>query len=110
MMKPTGVSGRGNKLPPEAAAKVLAGLPFHVAVHVLDEPEMEVEYEILTLLPPATAAQFVKDLRFRPRQRRPRGPALIGARDPTYGSTQLGWCLHGAQHCGNPNAGPPLRA
>lgn len=31
-----------------------------------------------------------------------RGRALVGVRDATYGSTPLGWCVHGAQHCASP--------
>jgi len=34
----------------------------------------------------------------------PRGRALIAARDAAHGSTPLGWCRHGSQHCGNPRA------
>jgi ankyrin repeat protein len=30
--------------------------------------------------------------------------ALIEQPDPTFGSTPLGWCCHGAAHCGNPAA------
>jgi ankyrin repeat protein len=40
----------------------------------------------------------------------PRGRALVEARDPTFGSTPLGWCCHGAQHCGNPAADYPAVA
>jgi hypothetical protein len=32
----------------------------------------------------------------------PRGRALVNVRDATYGSTPLGWCIHGAQHCASP--------
>jgi len=32
------------------------------------------------------------------------GRALVEARDPTYGSTPLGWCCHGSLHCGRPGA------
>jgi hypothetical protein len=35
--------------------------------------------------------------------RDPRGRGLIAARDATHGSTPLGWCRHGSQHCGNPH-------
>jgi len=36
--------------------------------------------------------------------RDPRGRALVATRDTSYGATPLGWCCHGAQHCGNPSA------
>lgn len=36
--------------------------------------------------------------------RHPRGRALVPVRDGTYGATPLGWCLHGAQHCGRAGA------
>jgi ankyrin repeat protein len=36
--------------------------------------------------------------------RHPRGRALVAHPDATYGATPLGWCCHGAQHCGNPAA------
>lgn len=36
--------------------------------------------------------------------RRPRGRALVAARDANYGATPLGWCIHGAMHCGSPRA------
>ncbi|MBB4634851.1 ankyrin repeat domain-containing protein [Longimicrobium terrae] len=34
--------------------------------------------------------------------RDPRGRALIAARDPSHGSTPLGWCVHGAMNSGHP--------
>lgn len=49
-----------NDLPRAAAAKVVANLPFHVAVQALDEPEMECEDEILALVPEATATELVE--------------------------------------------------
>jgi len=33
-----------------------------------------------------------------------RGGGLVNDRDPNYGATPLGWCCHGAMHCGNPAA------
>ncbi|HEX6132361.1 MAG TPA: ankyrin repeat domain-containing protein [Longimicrobiales bacterium] len=36
--------------------------------------------------------------------RHPAAPHLVDARDPKYGTTALGWCCHGAQHCGDPRA------
>jgi ankyrin repeat protein len=40
----------------------------------------------------------------------PRGRGLVAARDPSYGATPLGWCCHGAQHCGRATADYPLVA
>ncbi|HEU0053923.1 MAG TPA: ankyrin repeat domain-containing protein, partial [Longimicrobium sp.] len=40
----------------------------------------------------------------------PRGRALLETRDPTFNSTPLGWCCHGAEHCGNPTADHPAVA
>ena len=34
--------------------------------------------------------------------RHPAVRALLEARDPTHGSTALGWCFHGARHRRNP--------
>lgn len=36
--------------------------------------------------------------------------ALINQRDPTHGGTPLGWCCHGAEHCGDPHAHHPTVA
>jgi hypothetical protein len=38
------------------------------------------------------------------------GRALVNARDETYGATPLGWCLHGAEHCGAGGADYPTVA
>jgi hypothetical protein len=38
------------------------------------------------------------------------GRALVNARDETYGATPLGWCLHGAEHCGAEGADYPTVA
>jgi ankyrin repeat protein len=37
----------------------------------------------------------------------PAGRALVEVRDASYAATPLGWCCHGAQHCGNPAADHP---
>ncbi|HEX2206948.1 MAG TPA: ankyrin repeat domain-containing protein [Longimicrobium sp.] len=42
--------------------------------------------------------------------RHPRGRALVGVRDARYGATPLGWCCHGAAHCGHPAAVHPVVA
>lgn len=36
--------------------------------------------------------------------RHERGRRLVDDRDPHYDGTPLGWCRHGALHCGNPSA------
>ena len=36
--------------------------------------------------------------------RHERGGRLVDDRDPHYGATPLGWCCHGAMHCGGPRA------
>ena len=36
--------------------------------------------------------------------------ALVNDRDPTFQATPLGWCCHGAVHCGNPKADFPTVA
>lgn len=49
-----------NGLPPSAAARILAVLPFDLAVQVLDEPELEHETEIFQRLPVQTAVPLVE--------------------------------------------------
>jgi hypothetical protein len=39
--------------------------------------------------------------------RHARGRDLIEQRDATHGGTPLGWCCHGASHCGNPRGNYP---
>jgi ankyrin repeat protein len=39
-----------------------------------------------------------------------RARALIEQRDPSHGSTPLGWCCHGARHCANPHGDYPAVA
>lgn len=38
------------------------------------------------------------------------GRALVNRRDAVHGSTPLGWCCHGAVHCGNPQGDYPAVA
>jgi magnesium transporter len=49
-----------NSLPRDAAARVVATLPYDLAVQVLDQPEMECEDEILARMPPDTAAHLIE--------------------------------------------------
>ena len=42
--------------------------------------------------------------------RRERGARLVNDRDPHHRGTPLGWCCHGAVHCGNPEADHPAVA
>ena len=47
-------------LPPAGAAKVLAVLPFDLAVQVFDEPELERRYEIMKTMDPDAAVALVE--------------------------------------------------
>jgi magnesium transporter len=49
-----------NDLPPEAAAKVVSALPFHTAVEVFDQPELEGRDEIVERLSDEIAAPLVQ--------------------------------------------------
>lgn len=46
-MRSADVAERLSELPPEAAARIVAALPFHLAVQVLDEPELERRHIII---------------------------------------------------------------
>ncbi len=48
---PADIAEALNDLPTDAAAKVLAALPFQVAVQVLDESMLEVRGELIEKLP-----------------------------------------------------------
>ncbi|HEX6535288.1 MAG TPA: magnesium transporter [Gemmatimonadaceae bacterium] len=48
-----------NRLQPDAAARVMAALPFDLAVKVFDEPELERRHEIFHRLDTATAAPII---------------------------------------------------
>lgn len=39
--------------------------------------------------------------------RYPSARALVNASEPTHGATPLGWCCHGARHCGDPKGDYP---
>jgi magnesium transporter len=47
-------------LPPAGAAKVMAVLPFDLAVQVFDEPELERRYEIIRAMEPGAAAALIE--------------------------------------------------
>ncbi|HEX6308752.1 MAG TPA: hypothetical protein VFZ69_11220, partial [Longimicrobiales bacterium] len=42
--------------------------------------------------------------------RHPHAARLIEVRDATHGATPLGWCCHGAEHCGRAHADHPAVA
>jgi magnesium transporter len=48
-----------NSLAPEAAARVVAVLPFDLAVQVLDEPELEHRVELVQAMSPSTAGPLI---------------------------------------------------
>lgn len=48
-----------NALTPEAAARVLAALPFDLAVQVLDEPGLEHRVTLIEAMSPATAGPLI---------------------------------------------------
>src|SRR5690606_39257990 len=49
-----------NELPPAAAAKVVAGMPFDLAVQLFDEPELERRHEIFAHLDEAIASPLLE--------------------------------------------------
>ena len=48
------------ELPPSGASKVLAALPFDLAVQVFDEPELERRYEIMEAMDPVAACPLIE--------------------------------------------------
>ena len=48
---PADIADALSDLPPDAAAKVVAALPFHLAVQVFDEPSLEAREELIERLP-----------------------------------------------------------
>lgn len=50
-MQPADIAEALSQLPPEGAAQVVRALPFHLAVQVFDEPELEDRASIVTHLP-----------------------------------------------------------
>jgi magnesium transporter len=51
-----------NALSPEAAARVLAALPFDLAVEVLDDPELEHRVELIEALSPHVAGPLINGM------------------------------------------------
>ena len=54
-LRPADVAEALNQLPVEAAARVVAALPFNLAVQLLDEPELDRRAEIFERLDEQTA-------------------------------------------------------
>ncbi|MGH7703583.1 MAG: magnesium transporter [Gemmatimonadales bacterium] len=57
---PADIAEALNDLPPDAAARVAAALPFHLAVQVFDEPELERRGEIVERLKDAVAVPLIE--------------------------------------------------
>ncbi|MEP6590301.1 MAG: magnesium transporter [Gemmatimonadota bacterium] len=61
-LRPVDIAEAVNDLPLEAAVRVVAALPFHRAVQVLDEPELERRGEIFEALDETIAAKLLDEL------------------------------------------------
>ena len=59
---PADIAEALNQLPAEAAARVVAALPFHLAVRVLDEPELERRADIFERLDQHVAGPLVETM------------------------------------------------
>jgi magnesium transporter len=59
-MLPADIADALNELPREGAAKVVAALPFHVAVDVFDEPSLEARDELVELLADEKAIPLIQ--------------------------------------------------
>ncbi len=57
---PADIADSLNELPKEAAAKVVAALPFHTAVEVFDEPSLEGRDELVELLADPVAIPIIQ--------------------------------------------------
>jgi len=57
---PADIAEALNELPPEGAARVVKALPFHRAVQVFDEPELDRRGEIFETLPDEVAVPLVE--------------------------------------------------
>jgi magnesium transporter len=57
---PADIAEAMNDLPREAAAKVAAALPFHLAVELFDEPSLEGRDELVERLPDAVAIPLIQ--------------------------------------------------
>jgi len=56
---PADIADALNDLPREAAAKVVAALPFHLAVEAFDEPSLEARDELVAFLPDPVAIPLI---------------------------------------------------
>jgi magnesium transporter len=59
-LRPADVAEALNQLPVEAAARVVAALPFNLAVQLLDEPELDRRAEIFECLDEQTAVPLIE--------------------------------------------------
>ncbi len=59
---PADIAEALNDLPSEAASKVLAALPFHLSVQVLDEPSLESRGELVERLPDEITIPLIQSL------------------------------------------------
>jgi magnesium transporter len=57
---PADIADALNDLPREAAAKVVAALPFHLAVEAFDEPSLEARDELVAFLPDPVAIPLIQ--------------------------------------------------
>lgn len=59
-MRSADVADRLSELPPEAAARIVAALPFDLAVQVLDEPELEHRHVIIQRTDESVAGALIE--------------------------------------------------
>ncbi len=57
---PADIAEALSDLPPDAAAKVVGALPFHLAVQVFDEPSLEARDELIERLPDDTVIPIIQ--------------------------------------------------
>lgn len=59
-MRSADVADHPSELPPEAAARIVAALPFDLAVQVLDEPELERRHVIIQRTDETVAGSLIE--------------------------------------------------
>ena len=59
-VRPADLAEAINQLPPEAAARIVTALPFHLTVQVFDEPQLERRGEIFEALTPEVAVPLLE--------------------------------------------------
>ncbi len=59
-VRPADIAEAINQLPPEAAARIVIALPFHLTVQVFDEPQLERRGEIFEALTPEVAVPLLE--------------------------------------------------